>query len=440
MDLSLARIRRLLSNLPSYTRPTIHVAGTNGKGSVTAFLDAILREAGYSTGRFNSPHLQTVRDAISINGTAVSEASYTSASQLVETANHANGATSFEVLTSTALCIFEREKVDVAIVEVGLGGRLDATNAMPDSVVIASAITAVDFDHQAILGDTIEQIAKEKAAIARKGVVCVVGHQAHPSVESTVREIVEKRGGRFVRASDEVLITLRSETSRKPPTLDSMPKSIYSHPQFLDINLGDEAVQTRLSLQGGHQQSNATTAIAIIKHLRTVPTFGRVTAAHIASGLSKTAWPGRLEWVECNVQGRHMQILADGAHNAASVEALARYLEDIQLPHPRSFVLSLSFTQGKSTLGTLKPLLRKGDRVAVVGFGAVEGMPWVIPVESGDIKSTAEVLGANVSTCLDLVDALSWAGDGSGPIVVCGSLYLIADLYRLANPTRMNDT
>ena len=147
IDLSLNRIRALAARLPSYTRPTIHIAGTNGKGSVAAMVSSVLRESGLRVGRFNSPHLVHVWDSIDLCGHAVSLEQYERVRKEVEEANEGIGASSFEVLTGTALKLFEDEKVDVVVLEVGMGGRLDATNVIPDDAVAVSVITSVGLDH-----------------------------------------------------------------------------------------------------------------------------------------------------------------------------------------------------------------------------------------------------------------------------------------------------
>ena len=162
IDLSLDRIQTLLRHFP-YTRPTVHIAGTNGKGSVSSFVSSILLAASISVGKFNSPHLVSILDSITVDGQSVSDDVYGSARASVEAVNekYSIEASNFEVLTCTALTIFERTKVDIVVLEVGMGGRLDATNAIPDTCVLVSALTAVDLDHQAFLGSTIGQISRE---------------------------------------------------------------------------------------------------------------------------------------------------------------------------------------------------------------------------------------------------------------------------------------
>ena len=167
IDLSLTLIRSLSAQLPPYTRPTIHIAGTNGKGSVSALLTSIL--GALRIGRFNSPHLIHIHGSISINDTPVSLGRYTTARHQVEDADTTYS--SFELLTLTALRIFENAAVDIVILEVGMGGLLDATNVISSSTVLCSALTAVDLDHQAFLGT----MARHKAGIARPGRPSVLG-------------------------------------------------------------------------------------------------------------------------------------------------------------------------------------------------------------------------------------------------------------------------
>lgn len=232
MDLSLSRIHSLMSLLPRYTRRTIHIAGTNGKGSTTAFVDSILREAGSFTGRFNSPHLLTIRDSILLDGHEISPDDYQETFRSVAAANEIGNCqcTNFELQTATALLAFERAHVAVAILEVGLGGRLDATNVIPDNVVVVSGISAIDLDHQAVLGNSLKQIAKEKAAIARKGRPCVLGHQSHLEVVDAIKRS-------FFHIS-----LLRSATSSSPLPQQRSPSRFVGN-RLIQPSLFTEAIR-----------------------------------------------------------------------------------------------------------------------------------------------------------------------------------------------------
>src|SRR6266849_327457 len=177
MDLSLERIKVLLSHLPQYTLPTIHITGTNGKGSVSSLVASILQASGFTVGRVNSPQLISVLDSIMINGKPVVLDLYNDTRRIVEDRNSDSsiGATSFELLTATALMVFESAKLDIVVLEVGMGGRTDATNAVSDDCILVSALTVVDLDHQKFLGDTVDMIATQKAGIARKGRPFIIG-------------------------------------------------------------------------------------------------------------------------------------------------------------------------------------------------------------------------------------------------------------------------
>jgi folylpolyglutamate synthase len=482
IDLSLDRISRLVTHFPPYTRPTIHITGTNGKGSVTSIVASILRESGMKVGKFNSPHLVHPRDSIEIGGKPVEEGRYNEMRNRIECINRDNskslngeegeiGASPFEVLTVTALQIFEEEQVDMAVIEVGMGGRLDATNILPKEagIVRVSAMTMVDLDHTRWLGSTISAIAREKAGIARPGVPFVLGPQPSESeaeVKRVVRECVEdskttmRRGARvtsLLNAGGPYPVTALPPAPNKvlySATINQAGSEMHQH--LLD-----------LPLRGEHQIENLSTSLGIIECLQdqirqgTYNPARQITPEAIISGVAQTKWPGRLEFIQYTPPrtGRSYNILLDGAHNRSSAAALRAYLDSI-LPSPLtssltgherrriSFVLALSDSPPKAPLDTLTPLLRAGDRVAITAFSGVEEMPWVRPVAPRDVQEVAKSLvsktgeiwegkeadnsnsGPNVGT---LGDALLWAvGDpDTDLVVVAGSLYLVADFYRL---------
>ncbi|KAI0051116.1 Mur ligase [Auriscalpium vulgare] len=455
IDLSLRRVAHLLSHLPPYTRPTVHIAGTNGKGSVSALTSSILLESSFSVGRFNSPHLVSIYDSIVINGKPVDAESYWQARHAVEHADtlHGVGATSFELLTSTALLVFERAAVEVVVLEVGMGGRLDATNAIADDVVLASALTAVDLDHQNFLGDTVHQIAQEKAGIARRGVPFVLGPQKFPEVIQSVKQAVAVAG------ADLILATAATKSLGDP-------------------SLDDEGTSSdNLPLYGEHQLDNLGVAAGIVDALRIHPSsfrkgFGRdrISSSTVAAGIRNTTWPGRLSFHDIPASMFHAApgtqpplLLADGAHNASSSTTLASYLSHL-LTQPTmqtihiTFILALSHSPPKSPLQTLSPLfafsrppgVEVSVDVAVLKFTTpVDGMPWLRPVPPSDLQEVVKELlpAAEIWSKPDeedprdahLYQALRWAcgkpGGGRDStrrlIVVAGSLYLVADLYRL---------
>jgi len=205
ISLGLERVTKLLSYIP-YTRPTIHVGGTNGKGSASTLIESTLRESGRRTGKFTSPHLVYVRDSISIDGDSLSAEGYERISQRVQKLSdeHSIGASPFELLTATALYAFEEARVDVVVLEVGMGGRLDATNALRDELILISVITAVDLDHQAFLGSTVRGIALEKAGIIRHNCLIVLGDQRPENerdVLSSVESVAVQKCATLIRAT-----------------------------------------------------------------------------------------------------------------------------------------------------------------------------------------------------------------------------------------------
>lgn len=408
INLGLARIQRLLSSLgnPHLAVPIVHVAGTNGKGSVCAYLDSILRASRLRVGRYTSPHLVQVHDTINLHGATISLQDYRTARAFVDSVDRSEGigCSSFELLTATAFEAFRRADppLDVAVVEVGLGGETDATNVCPAPLV--TVITSVDLDHQAILGNTVGAIARVKAGIIKDGVPCVLAPQNHTAAAETVTAVAEKHNAPLIRVE-----------AGKP-----------SGPRMGTFTVRGEATNIKVPLPGAYQLANAATAIAAAELL---PFEATITRDAIAEGLANTVWAGRLDWV--HIDGR--EALLDGAHNPAALEALRRYLDSLD-PKPTTFLVALSAPREPATL--LEPLLRgarSAFKVVATTFSAPEGMDWVTPVEAQVFAGSAKALG-----CTDFraVDNVAEALRGldmdtkSERLVICGSLYLIADVYR----------
>jgi dihydrofolate synthase/folylpolyglutamate synthase len=293
----LERIRTLLDALgrPQDRLHFVHVAGTNGKGSVSALLESALRAAGRRTGLFTSPHLAEPTERIRISGVPLSAERFAGAFNRIHAAVEAlvaQGAidmhtTYFETVTAMALAVFEEERVDVVVLEVGLGGRLDATNVViPDLAVI----TPVDFDHEAFLGKSLESIAREKAGILKPGVPAVFARQRPEAARVLEARLVDARWTEHWPVSD---LELDARGSR--------------------FRLGDLHIQCPLA--GEHQMENAVTAAVALMRLG-------IPNSAIESGIAGTRWPGRLERV-CESP----EIILDGAHNPAGARALAAYIQ-----------------------------------------------------------------------------------------------------------------
>ncbi len=299
----LERMQTLMAALgnPERGQRFVHVAGTNGKGSTSAMIAAVLREAGFATGLYTSPHLVTPLERIQINGAAVSEADFASAFERVHSVAEGLVARDemdahpsyFETVTAMALLLF-RERCEISVVEVGLGGRLDATNViMPELCVI----TPVSFDHEAYLGNTIEAIAGEKAGILKPGVRLILSAQV-PAAQAVI-----ERGATSLTRSDSVSVQDEQVTAE-------------------ESRFRSEGVAFVCPLAGRHQLENARTAIAACR------TLGLADSV-IAAGLRKTVWPGRME-----VVGHAPNLILDGAHNPAGAATLAAHIREFYATKP----------------------------------------------------------------------------------------------------------
>jgi folylpolyglutamate synthase/dihydrofolate synthase len=400
IELGLARIGSLLRYTPQPWK-AIHVAGTNGKGSICAYLSAMLHESGVRSGRFTSPHLIDRWDCISINEKPVQESVFKGAEDLVLERNQKDGigASEFELLTATAFEVFAKEEIEIGVVEVGLGGRLDATNAMENKAV--TVISKIGLDHQSFLGNTIGEIARQKAGIMRPGVPCVVDKTNHPAVQRVIEDYAKEIGTEVIQSSTES--------------------------SFLD-ELSEEDFEP-------HQWQNLACAYTAFHFAYTKLDS---PLHRLLPAIQNISWPGRLQTVDIrSVTGRREPILLDGAHNVQSAEALGAYVDGRLRKEAGKVTWVLAASQGKELEGILKPLLHPGDCVAAVKFGPVDGMPWVQAMSPEEILAASTASGVDTTqlhnSYNDISDALHWAAtvaDGE-PIVVAGSLYLVSDVLRL---------
>jgi len=309
----LDRMRRLLRALgsPQDRLPVIHVAGTKGKGSTVAMLAAILEEAGRRTGRFVSPHVHSVGERICVDGAPIQPAELAAALAIVRPAVESldrtatrrgqGGPTWFEILTAAALVHFERSGVEIAVLETGLGGRLDATNV---SRPLVSVITSISFDHMGLLGRTIGRITTEKAGIIKRGCPVVSG-AAQPAARRVIADTARRRRARLLQVGRDFT------AAYEPPAASAAPFTPGSVVVACDRGLARYA----LGMAGRHQADNAALAVVAARELATrgMP----VDDAAIARGLARARLPARLEIV-----GRRPLMVVDGAHNVASMESL----------------------------------------------------------------------------------------------------------------------
>lgn len=306
----LENIQLLLQALgnPQQSFQSILVAGTNGKGSVSAMIDSVLQEAGHHTGLYTSPHLVSIEERIKVGGKAISQGEFASCASLIrETSERLvwerrleTVPTFFEQVTAIALCHFKESRVRLAVLEVGLGGRLDATNAVER---ILSVITAIDYDHQKILGETIAEISAEKAAIIKRPAQAVIGRQ-------TFRDALEVL---LQRCCEENLTPVRAGEPGEIQLIN------FGQPSFAYRSSQSNFYQVISALRGRHQADNAATAIEACE---VISDSGHAIAGEaIIRGLAKVRWPGRLELIE----GEPL-LLLDGAHNPAGAKVLRDFL------------------------------------------------------------------------------------------------------------------
>lgn len=405
IELGLSRIASLLQQTP-LTWKAIHIAGTNGKGSISAYLSHLLSTGGVRCGRFTSPHLIDRWDCITIGEEVVHESLFRKIEDEVKLRDRALGigASEFELLTATAFEIFNHERVQVGVVEVGMGGRLDATNILNN--VLVSVIAKIGMDHQAFLGSTIGEIAREKAGILKPGVPCVVDNTNDPEVIETVNHKAQELG-----------IT---------PSFVSPTRCPSILPYFQDLDLEP------------HQQQNMCCAVSAFNLAlpQLGPQLKTLDVSSLLPGLADVQWPGRLQNIALHpLIDRTKRILLDGAHNAQSAEVLGKYVDRRMRSegHPVTWVVAAS--SGKDLAGVFGSIIRPGDRVATTEFGPVDGMPWVQSTKANELASSIQALQNidEVQSFGDLLPALQWASTKAheGPLVIAGSLYLVSDVLRL---------
>lgn len=391
----LQNTRALLDALGLNCRvPAIHVAGTNGKGSVCAMVERVLRQAGYRTGLYTSPFLQAYNERIRLDGAPVSDALLEQyGNQVLDAAEKLHGQgiqpTAFELGTALALLIFQAQQVDVMVVEVGLGGRLDPTNVIEPLV---SVITAIGLDHMQLLGNTVEEIAGEKAGIIKPGVPVV----CHPAAK-TVAEVFAARAA----ALHAPLVQLREGQLLHP--------SCGMYGSSAEILWDGEPLPLRVNLPGAHQLTNALTAAYALRALREAGMH--IPRQAVETGMAAARWPARLEWYE--------NVLLDGGHNVQGLTALKAYV-DAFLPERRSVLVT----------GVLEDHLRPEmlELLAAMGENIFTVTPESPRAMSGEqLAALFQAAGRQAKSVPELSRALSLARElagKDGAVIVAGSLYL----------------
>ncbi|MGG6297455.1 bifunctional folylpolyglutamate synthase/dihydrofolate synthase [Leptolyngbya sp. AN02str] len=413
VELGLERIQRLLAALgnPQTQVPILHVAGSNGKGSVCAYLSAVLTHAGCRVGRYTSPHLVSWCERICINGEAIAPSTLHDLLKTVVDAIDPNQSspTQFEVITAAAWLYFAQQQVDIAVIEVGLGGRLDATNVCDRPLV--SVITSLSLEHWQRLGPTLTHIATEKAGILKLNCPAVIAPQPEEAAN-----ILRDRLGQlhcpalWVSPARDLGNGRALEQSAR---YDSLPTP-YS----------PLSIPYSLPLPGEHQLTNSALAIATLRILQ--QQGWNISDTEIAEGLANTHWPARMQWLTW----RDRPLLIDGAHNSAGATMLRQYVDSSpKVTHPISWVMGM--ISNKDHAEVFRALLRPGDRL------------FIVPVPDHITAEPKELLAIAQSTCPDLATAktspdifagleAAYEGAEHSTVVFCGSLYLIGHFFKLS--------
>jgi dihydrofolate synthase/folylpolyglutamate synthase len=403
---SLERMRdlaRLLGD-PQQAYRSVHITGTNGKGSTSVMATALLGAQGLTVGTYTSPNLSRVNERLSRNGEPIDDTAFT---ELLEALARLEPLmeerpTRFELLTAAALAWFADEAVDVAVVEVGLGGRWDCTNVVDGDVAV---LTNVSFDHTEVLGPTLEDIARDKAGIFKKDSRVIIG-ESDPTLVGLLRQAAEDVGAAEVWARGIDFACTSNRLAVGGRLIDvRTPAAAYG--------------ELLVPLHGAHQGDNATVALAAVEAFFGTPLHEDVVEEAFAS----VRVPGRLE-----VVGRHPLVVVDGAHNVAGMLVMARSLaEEFTVDGEAQAVVGM--LTGRDPVAMLEPLLAAGVSSVVA---CAPDSPRALP--AAVVAKAASALGMVATVAASPGDAVRLAVGRAGPddrVVVCGSLYVVADAREL---------
>ena len=403
------RLCELLGN-PQHKYGVIHVAGTNGKGSVCALIESILCESGISTGLYTSPHLVRFNERFRINGREIDDRELADVLDECEAAaeqvraESGRDATFFEIATVLAFECFCRAGVKLAVVETGLGGRLDATNVV---MPLVSVITGISREHTAWLGDSIEEIAAEKCGIIKPGCPVVAALQPEEAARRVIGAVAGERGCRLVPAAEAVGVRrVSGDLAGQKIRLESV---------------GGLALTAQLSLIGEHQLENCATAVASVEVLFNL-LGDEIDPLAVKAGLEKVSWPGR-----CQLLRNDPPVIVDAAHNPAGARALVKTLRGNGV---RRAVIVLGMCRDKDVAGVLGELAAIAAGVYIVPLANERGMP---PEE---LAAVASARGLPAMAAAGLAEGLSAAEMAAKqknlPLVITGSLFLLAEVLKNA--------
>ena len=409
IDLSLGRIERLLGKLgdpQAKLAPVVHIAGTNGKGSVTAMLRAMAEAGGLRTHVYTSPHLIRFNERIVVAGgrgeksAPIAEARLIELMERVERVNGADPVTFFEITTAAAFLAFAETPADVVLLEVGLGGRLDATNVIARPRL--TIITPVSMDHADKLGDTVAKIAAEKSGILKRGVTCVVARQddeAAPVIHSHARRV----GARLVACGQDY--------------------DAYEQSGRLVFQAEDELIDLPLpALVGSHQIANAGVAVAAALQMADLG----FDIAAIEGGLKNVEWPARMQRLNGGPLSAKLrpgsELWLDGGHNPSGAAAISETLASLEDRAPKPIVLVMGLMGQKDARGVLSPFRGLAQSIVTVPIPGAHEQPFTPEA----LAALAREIGIPADVATGVADALARieAADGAKRILICGSLYL----------------
>jgi dihydrofolate synthase/folylpolyglutamate synthase len=398
----LARMERLLAWLdnPHQHFKSIHIAGTKGKGSVAAMSESILRAAGYRTGLYTSPHLHTFRERIQVGGQLISEAAVASLTERLQPlVSRIEGVTTFEIITALGFLYFAEQGVEVAVLEVGMGGRLDATNVVNPLVAV---ITSLSYDHTHVLGETLPLIAREKAGIIKDRALVVSAPQV-PEAMAVIEEVCREKEA-------ELTVIGRDWTwEAGEANLDGQG--------FRALGFESRVASREfwIPLLGRHQLDNATVVVAAMEKLRQRGI--NIPAASVREGLRRVRWPGRLE-----ILRRRPWVIVDGAHNGDSARKLVAAIGEL-FPH-RKLILVFGALMGHSVPDMLDALLPAADEVILTRANRIRAVATLDLLQEVCVRHREAEMTETVAEALERALALAGPSD---LICATGSLSIVAE-------------
>jgi len=401
----LRRMEKLLQPLgnPHLGTRTVHIAGTKGKGSTAAMIAQTLSAAGYKTGLFTSPHLHSIRERIRINGAMISKTDFaalvTELKPIVESVNKQAAfgeLTTFEILTAVVFTYFKKKSVDFQVLEVGLGGRLDATNVVKPDVCV---ITSLSLDHTEILGNRISQIAIEKAGIIKPGCIVVSAPQVNEAA-SVISRVCHQQKARLIQLGQDI-------------TWHKTGGDL--HGQTLTVSSKRRHYDLTIPLLGDHQLENAAVALAVIEALISIR--ANISLQNIENGFSQVSWPGRLQ-----ILNREPLVVVDGAHNAYSMNKLVTAIKEY-FDYKICFII-FGTSCDKDISGMAQELQPLGKHIIVTSSSHPRAASIQSLVEEFNSLGAQTMVVENVAHALSKALALAKKRD---LILITGSLFVVAE-------------